>query len=325
MGAAQARLIGLASASLALIIASALAMDWFVANPGSNMMGANRIGVDLRTIHICTPLGLCAAVPVGLGGGSYTTFASMTLWGALGFAVIVGVQVGRRILNRSPLQPLVKLGYGAAAFVVVNAVVAGYLVNPGLGHQDLGFGVSLHVTRTVAPALLLVASVVGTAALYFAAGRQPAMVQRRVDQSPSISVAEALVGKLRFAASSMDLSAAGIDARFEAGQSVLVRWDAVVGVVVRRLPADPPYAGQPFVDVVSTSGSTLRALPWTRLTGEPLGEVADVLRCRALVQLVVARCPGAHLDRATRDFLMGAQPLQLPDAATLAEHDDRLA
>jgi hypothetical protein len=82
------------------------------------------------------------------------------------------------------------------------------------------------------------------------------------------------------------------------------------------------------VDLVSTTGSTLRILPWTELTGEALlgGESNPVERARAFVQLVATRCPGAKLDAATRTFL-GSRGLaaQLPDAALLAQHDERLS
>ena len=81
-----------------------------------------------------------------------------------------------------------------------------------------------------------------------------------------------------------------------------------------------------FVDLVSNAGATLRILPWTRLTGERLeGEPGDE-RARNLVKLIVAHCPAAKLDRATRAFVDDGQPAaQLPDRAMLAEHDARLA
>jgi hypothetical protein len=44
-----------------------------------------------------------------------------------------------------------------------------------------------------------------------------------------------------------------------------------------------------------------------------------------VVEHVVARCPTARLDPATRQFLDSGEPAQLPDLDTLRAHDARLA
>jgi hypothetical protein len=102
---------------------------------------------------------------------------------------------------------------------------------------------------------------------------------------------------------------------------VLVVWRDVVGALARRLPAELESAT--FVDVVSTAGATLRVLPWTRLSGDALdGED----RALALLHYLVAHCPDITLDPATRAFIEGrSDAAQLPDVATLAAHDARLA
>jgi hypothetical protein len=135
---------------------------------------------------------------------------------------------------------------------------------------------------------------------------------------------------LSFATERASLSETGITATRETGDVKQVAWVDVVGVVARRLPADEPYDGQTFVDVVSNAGSTLRILPWTHLDGELLP--SDTMaatgeeRARALVQLVATRCADAKLDGATRTFLGGrGHAAQLPNADTLALHDARLA
>jgi len=101
-----------------------------------------------------------------------------------------------------------------------------------------------------------------------------------------------------------------------------VLWRDVVGVVARRLP--PVYDSAAFVDIVSTAGSTLRIVPWTRLTGELVDAAGDD-RPRAVIEHVLARCPNARLDPATQHFLDTGEPAQLPDLDTLRAHDDRLA
>jgi hypothetical protein len=135
-------------------------------------------------------------------------------------------------------------------------------------------------------------------------------------------VPDHLRNRLQYVALTAELTGGGIDARREDGLSRLVLWRDVVGVVARRMP--PEYDSTAFVDIVSTAGSTLRIVPWTRITGELMGVDADD-RPRAVVEHVIARCPVARLDPATRQFLDTGEPAQLPDLDTLRAHDDRLA
>jgi hypothetical protein len=136
---------------------------------------------------------------------------------------------------------------------------------------------------------------------------------------------ELLRKKLLYATAVAEIKAAGIEAKREDHLAKLVRWRDVVGVVARRLPQASPYEGITFVDLVSTAGATLRILPWTRMTGDQIDGEGDE-RARTFVQMIVARCPDAHVDPATRTFLGGRGPAaQLPDAETLAAHDARLA
>ena len=138
----------------------------------------------------------------------------------------------------------------------------------------------------------------------------------------SVDAAPSLRQRLSYVAITAELTAGGIDARREDGLSRLVLWRDVVGVVARRMPA--VYDGVVFIDVVSTAGSTLRIVPWTRLAGDPITAEADG-RPRGIVEHVAARCPGAKLDPATRQFLETGTAAQLPDLETLRAHDERLA
>ncbi|MEP6859524.1 MAG: hypothetical protein ABJE66_02830 [Deltaproteobacteria bacterium] len=138
----------------------------------------------------------------------------------------------------------------------------------------------------------------------------------------------ALEHGLRYATQTATFTSAGIDAEREDGSQRTVAWGDVVGVVARRLPAEAPYDGLTFVDLVSLAGSTLRILPWTNVGGElTLPADADAAeRARAFVQLIAARCPAARLDSATRTFLGGrGHAAQLASSEMLAQHDDRLA
>jgi hypothetical protein len=131
-----------------------------------------------------------------------------------------------------------------------------------------------------------------------------------------------LRNRLQYLALTAELTAGGIDARREDGSSRLVLWRDVVGVVARRMP--PELDGMTFIDIVSTADSTLRIVPWTRLTGEPIAAEGDA-RPRGVVERVVEHCPGAKLDPATRQFLETGEAAQLPDLDTLQAHDGRLA
>ena len=349
-------MIALAVVAIALLVASVFVMDWFVARTSAEVMGIDRLGIDLRTIHGCARGGACGSFPISKGGGSYSTWAAMTFYGTMGVGLLLVAAVAQRLMRHDESPKLARLGYGACAFVALNGCAAGFLFNPDIGNQEIAqLGVSLHVIRTSAPLLLLAGCAAGIAAFYYNAvprsmlegsGAEPVLATARALPPAAVSppasaaarsaatttgrvpVPDELAGKLQFAVLAAELSAGGIDARRERGEPKLVAWSAVVGAVARRLPADAPYAGHAFVDVVSTSGSTLRFLPWTRITGELRTDPADdgVVRARRFLKQVVARCPAVHLDRATRAFLDGGDPpIQLPDAAVLAAHDERLA
>jgi hypothetical protein len=148
----------------------------------------------------------------------------------------------------------------------------------------------------------------------------PAITRARTGSIPALPAH--LRNRLQYLAITAEITAGGIDARREDGTARLVLWRDVVGVVVRRMP--PAYDNATFVDIISTAGSTLRIAPWTRLTGEPI-EGQDAERPRGVIERVIARCPAARLDRATRQFLDTGEVAQLPDLETLQAHDGRLA
>jgi hypothetical protein len=151
---------------------------------------------------------------------------------------------------------------------------------------------------------------------------EPSLAVERRKSGPLPAVPEHLRYRLAYVSMTAELTAGGVDARREDGSARLVLWRDVVGVVARRMP--PTYDGATFVDIVSTAGSTLRIMPWTRLTGEPI-EAEGEARPQHVVERVLARCPGAKLDPATRQFLDTGTAAQLPDEATLRAHDARLA
>ncbi|HEY0195433.1 MAG TPA: hypothetical protein VGC42_30165 [Kofleriaceae bacterium] len=177
-----------------------------------------------------------------------------------------------------------------------------------------------------APVMLIAGVTTGVAAMYLALPPAPAPVARPRapgrPRSQSLPMPIPLRGRLAYLAVTVELTAGGIDARREDGSARLILWRDIVGVACRRLP--PAYGGTTFVDIVSTAGSTLRVVRWTRVSGEPLVG-GDDDRPRGIIERVAARCPGARIDPATRLFLETGEAAQLPDLATLDDHDQRLA
>ena len=146
-----------------------------------------------------------------------------------------------------------------------------------------------------------------------------------VEAQVSDATPEAVRGTINYAVVSAELVGAGINARREDGLAKLIAWGDIVGIVARRLPAGPPYDGATFVDLVSTAGATLRILPWTQIKGLEL-KGTPAARARGLVNIVAAQSLDAKLDTATKLFADSeGQATQLPDAAALAAHDQRLA
>jgi len=364
MGADRLRVLVLALVSLGLIVGSALFLDWFVVNLGGlgSLMGISELTIDLRAAHACRSDGVCGSAPISMAG-LYGTMSTVTLWTSLAFALLILVQAGARLITDQVNESLSKGGYLLGIAVIMVAGSTAYffqpeVLGPGVGALDeLG---SASIDRTWGPALMLLGAVAGIVTLYYSIARddlasvtpyQPALAEARAlpqrvgaeaarlksqplpntepdpverpTSSQAIPRPEVLRGKLQFAALAAEVTRGGLDARREDGSTALVIWRDVVGVVARRLP--PVYEGATFVDVVSTAGSTLRILPWTRLTGELVAGDGE-LRARAFVELVKLHCPEAKLDPATRAFLeRQGQAAQLPDMETLAAHDQRLA
>jgi hypothetical protein len=348
----QTRLLLCAGVALGLILVSALGMAWFTLRiEGLKVAGMSVDGarVDLRSISMCENGGACVLLPFSKIDGLYPTMSTVTFWSSLVLAIIVAVQAGSRILRGVAGEGITRIGYIAGALCFLAAAMAGFMFAPET-HAIGELGV--HVSRSWTPVMMLAGVVIALYTLRLAvaeelAPREPAIpvATVRVAASPAPPPAEpprkrapssipfgvevvanqALQGKLRYVAAIVDVSRAGIDARREDGVAKLVLWTDVVGVIARRLPPEAPYDSETFVDVVSSAGSTLRIVAWTRWNGELLADEGED-RARAIVQLVASRCPQARLDPATRTFVDGhGHAAQLPDLATLGVHDEQLA
>jgi len=349
----RTRVLITAGLAIALAIVSVLVMDWFeLANSA-----AGSVAFDLRAVHICPKGSICASVsfsefPAMTPLGFYTTLAPVVFWASLAFVAIVTYQAATKLISEHANESITRIGYGIGTIFIVCALAVGFVITPDIPQMH----------RTIAPVLLVLAYIAGLAALHFISREEPMATttttttapppraqsfptvpipldapsqaaRARAGTQPTPNVARtrsrpiplALKNKLSFSTLTAAISAGGIDAHREDGEARLVLWRDVVGAVARRLPPTAPYDGIAFVDLVSSRGSTLRILPWTRLSGDVVDGEGDA-RCRAFIRLVCGHCPELQLDRATQKFIDGEDPpAQLPDEATLAAHDQRLS
>jgi len=342
MGRDRMRVLVGAIASLALVTMGALIMDWYRLSFVDVAGNTEKIAINLRHAHFCVVGRVCAASPLTPLPGMFPILAAGTLWSSLGFAALVALQAGARVLTGNVNDAFTRPSYLLALLTISLVAATAFLFRPEPEGPGIGLAaqMGIELQRTWAPLTLLVGHVIGLAVLYMAVApgssdldgvykpvtlASPVLALGGATAGPTPPVAEPLRHRLSYVAVTAELAAGGIDARREDGSSRLVLWRDVVGVVARRLP--PAYGGTTFIDIVSTAGSTLRIMPWTRLTGDALeaADAANVARPRWIVERVVASCPGAKLDPATRRFVETGEAAQLPDLATLHAHDERLA
>ncbi|HEX8115055.1 MAG TPA: hypothetical protein VF516_45315, partial [Kofleriaceae bacterium] len=161
-----------AVASLVLILAGALFMDWFrAATEGFEL---NRLSIDLVAVRLCGNAHVCARESVASVRGMYPSLAAVTLWSSLGFAALVGFQAGARLLAGGALDVFTKLGYMLALMAMSLAVATAYLFGPEVPDVRMvattWFDIALH--RTWAPATLIAGLSIGFVAIYLAVARE---------------------------------------------------------------------------------------------------------------------------------------------------------
>ena len=357
----------LASTALALVAMgiAVFGMAWFtmrldVAGNMAGAIGSARIHIGLHDATACMPDGSCATMALSNFDGLFPTMATFTFWISIVLGLIVAYQAVQRVLTGQAGEALSRVGYVLIIMAFGGCILAGFTFAPETGQAEV---VSAVVHRTFAPGLLILGYIASGAALVlsttnddFAPTMTPIVIAKpravlsepivplaksRVITPPVITIEMPPIEKeepptikrtgLRFAATRLAFHKSGIDAQREDGSTPRVLWADIVGIVARRLPAEPPHAGETFVDIVSIAGATIRYLPSaTEVVGtEQQASLAtgdESERARTFVQLVAMACPEARLDSATRTFLGGRGPAaQLPSIDTLAQHDERLS
>src|SRR4051794_39073387 len=113
MGRDRTRVLICAAASIVLIVAATLVMDWYRVSfdIGVDEISRVAITIDLRSLHTCTAVRVCTTQPLSPLPGMFPTLAAVTLWSSLGFAALVGFQAGVRLLTGNASDPVAKLGY----------------------------------------------------------------------------------------------------------------------------------------------------------------------------------------------------------------------
>lgn len=170
----QLRLLLCAVGSLALMVYSMFASEWFRIAVESHALGAVRFQVDLRSASACFPNGACTRVALTRFHGWYPGFATVTFYGSCALAVIVAYQAGSRLLRGTSTESVSKLGYFMAVVCFCAAALTGYLFPPDAVPSSIGpmAIVSVNVVRTWAPATLVIAHAIAFVTLYFATAEE---------------------------------------------------------------------------------------------------------------------------------------------------------
>jgi len=154
---------------------SMFVVEWFrISIEGLDLMGMSGFKLDLRSASACMPDGSCASVPLSKFQGFYPTISVVTFYGSCVLLLIVAFQAGTRLLGGTAGEGLTKLGYTFAIGCFLAAGATGYLFQPETAAGNLGaMGmVSVTVTRTWGPAMLLLADVLALVTLHLASAEE---------------------------------------------------------------------------------------------------------------------------------------------------------
>lgn len=175
----MSRVLPLAIASVAAIVASALAMDWFVATLNGPFAGLDlqHISIDLREARACARIDealQCGSAPMEMmDSGLYGPLSTITFWGSMLFALAVVYQCGSKLFAGFANETITNAAHGLASLVMLATVGAGYLFGPDVGSVEV-MGVGIDVDRTWGPVAMLAGVIVGNVALYMT--REPEVV-----------------------------------------------------------------------------------------------------------------------------------------------------
>jgi hypothetical protein len=143
---------------------------------------------------------------------------------------------------------------------------------------------------------------------------------------------DAASSALRFVAKRCEITPTGLSVAYPSGPGREVAFSEVLAVVVRLLPADPPWASQPIFDAVvrsadNTAWQALRVFSTTLVNYAALPGGASTSRLenmRRLAAHLLAQNPQLSLDPETAAFVKdGKPPVRFVSTTHFAEYDQR--
>jgi hypothetical protein len=144
--------------------------------------------------------------------------------------------------------------------------------------------------------------------------------------------ADAASSGLRFVARRCEITTAGLTVSNPDGSTRAVAYAAVLAVVVRLLPPDPPWSSQPVFDAVvrsadNTAWQVVRVFSTTTVNYQALPGGASTSRLenmRRLAAHLLAQNPQLSLDPETAAFMSDGQPpVRFVSTTHFAEYDQR--
>jgi hypothetical protein len=139
----------------------------------------------------------------------------------------------------------------------------------------------------------------------------PAGPSRIARPNPTGPVAaDATRDAVRFVVRDGRVTVDGLEVVLERGGPRAVPWSALVEVVARRLPPDPPFEKTTFVDLVVADGPPLRLVPTSRIdfTALPEGQAAATKdNWRRLVSHARTQHPDLRIEAESAAFFAGGR------------------
>jgi hypothetical protein len=144
--------------------------------------------------------------------------------------------------------------------------------------------------------------------------------------------ADAASSGLRFVARRCEITASGLAVSNPDGSTRAVAYPAILAVVVRLLPPDPPWSSQPVFDAVvrsadNTAWQTVRVFSTTIVNYAALPGGASTSRLENMRRLgahLLAQNPQLNLDPETAAFVSGGKPpVRFVSTTHFAEYDQR--
>jgi hypothetical protein len=156
----RTRVIALAVAYVGLLVASVFVLPWF--HVGLDQLGTLDIG--LRSSTACSGGQCVDFVLPSTSLSLYVICSRVAFWGSAAYSLVVLYQTYSRAAQNYASPDLTRKMIPAGIALLVLGLAAGYVFAPEIGGANLAVGsatYSIHVSRTAAPLLYMLAHVAG--------------------------------------------------------------------------------------------------------------------------------------------------------------------